>query len=190
MARSRGRKKPLQKVIKPTYYVFCEGETEKEYISFLKRLYHVPIEIKSKVEGNKISERTIVSFLKGKQTLDKDKIFLLYDIDVPGMLDRLEAIKNANLLVSNPCIELWFLLHLKDQKASITSSNCIKELNSLWLDYKKGYLTHKIKGDLSQNLHIAMGRAETLSKNLNPSSSIYELIKDLEELKSNSTLQV
>lgn len=182
MARSRGRKKPLQKFVKPTYYVFCEGETEKEYVSFLKRLYHVPIEIKSKVEGNKISERKIASYLKGKQTLDKDKIFLLYDIDVPGMLDRLTAIKNTNLLVSNPCIELWFLLHLEDQKANITSEKCIKELNALWPDYKKGYLTDKIKGELSSKINDAIVRSKELKPHKNPSTTITQLIVELEQV--------
>ena len=39
------RKKSLGKKINPTYYVFCEGDTEEEYIKHLKHHYRIPIEI-------------------------------------------------------------------------------------------------------------------------------------------------
>ena len=34
----------------------------------------------------------------------QDKVFLMYDLDVDGMLEHLQKIPNAELLVSNPCI--------------------------------------------------------------------------------------
>ena len=68
------------------------------------------------------------SFLKGRPTSSKDKTFLLYDIDVDGIPDKLKKIKNTTLLVSNPCIELWFLLHFKNQTANIYTSSYVKEV--------------------------------------------------------------
>ena len=47
---SRGKK------IKPHFWVFCEGETEEAYISFLRSQYRIPIEIVPKTVGNKITE--------------------------------------------------------------------------------------------------------------------------------------
>jgi len=32
-------------------------------------------------------------------------------IDAPEMLEKLHSIKKAILLLSNPCFELWYILH-------------------------------------------------------------------------------
>jgi len=117
MARKRGASKG--KKMKPTYFVFCEGKTEALYVKFLKNQYRVPIIIDSKVAKNRIDEKYIKSYKKGKFTHKKDKTFLLYDLDAPKMLQKLQSINSAILLVSNPCIELWSLLHIKEQKANI-----------------------------------------------------------------------
>jgi|TARA_B110000902_G_scaffold186736_1_gene211322 hypothetical protein len=175
------RKKSLGKTINPTYYVFCEGDTEEEYIKHLKHHYRIPIEIKTKVEGNSISDRKIKSFLRDRPTSSKDKTFLLYDADVSGVLEKLKNIKNTTLLISNPCIELWFLLHYKDQTANIDTANCVKKMNDSWKDYKKGFLNSKSKAELIEKQEDALARAEKLNPNNNPSTTIPELIKILEQ---------
>lgn len=110
----RSRKHPKWKKIRPTFFVFCEGETEEQYVKILKSHYRIPIEIDSKKAGHSISQKYINSYKKSKFTHKKDKTFLLYDIDVQGILTKLKAIKDSILLASNPCIELWFLLHFKE----------------------------------------------------------------------------
>jgi len=179
------RKKSLGKKINPTFYVFCEGDTEEEYIKHLKHHYRIPIEIKTKVEGNSISDRKIKSFLKGRPSSSKDKTFLLYDIDVEGILEKLKKIKNTTLLVSNPCIELWFLLHYKDQTANISTNNCVKKVCATWHNYKKGCLDLKAKADLVKKQKDALSRAEKLTPSKNPSSTIPEIIKLLEKQRNN-----
>jgi hypothetical protein len=52
----------------------------------------------------------------------------MYDLDAPKMLERLQKIRSATLLVSNPCIEIWYLLHYKEQKAELNCQICNKEL--------------------------------------------------------------
>lgn len=111
----RKRKAPRQKSINPHFWVFCEGETEEAYIAFLRSAYRVPIEIISKVVGSRITDRFIVAHKKGKPVRDKDKDFLMYDADVSVIVENLKKIKNATLLLSNPTLELWFLLHYKSQ---------------------------------------------------------------------------
>ena len=179
------RKKSLGKKIRPVYYVFCEGNTEKTYINFLKREYKIPIEIKSTVSKNRISQKYISEYLKGKPKSKKDRVFLLYDLDVPKMLIKLQSIKNVNLLVSNPAIELWFLLHHKNQTANISSENCTKSLKKFWKDYKKGELKNSQFTGLIKNQIKAENRAVKLIKFENPSSNIYEFIKILEEASKN-----
>ena len=145
----------------------------------------IPIEIKTKVEGNSISDRKVKSFLRDRPTSSKDKTFLLYDIDVEGILEKLEKIKNTTLLVSNPCIELWFLLHYKDQTASISTENCVKKVCVTWNNYKKGCLDLKAKEELVEKQMDALKRAEKLTPNNNPSSTIPEIIRLLEKQRKN-----
>ena len=52
----------------------------------------------------------------------------MYDLDVDGMLVHLQSIPDAVLLVSNPCIELWYLLHFEECHAELTQNACIKKL--------------------------------------------------------------
>ena len=104
------------KIINPNYWVFCEGETEEAYVCFLRSTYRIPIEIVPKVVGNKITSRFIKNYKQNKPTHKKDKDFLIYDADVTATLEKLKAIKTAELIASNPSIELWFLLHYKNQQ--------------------------------------------------------------------------
>ncbi|MDP4915040.1 MAG: RloB family protein [Saprospiraceae bacterium] len=45
---SRNKRIPKGKVINPTFYVFCEGETEEAYINYLRSKYRLPILIDAK----------------------------------------------------------------------------------------------------------------------------------------------
>lgn len=176
------RKSVQRRKINPIFFIFCEGETEKEYINYLRSRYKIPIEIKSKISGNKISQKHIRNFLKGKPTSPKDKIFLMYDLDVPEILDKLKSIKKANLLVSNPCIELWFLIHHQNQNANINSGNCIRKLENFWKVYKKGELTESLKKKLTKNEPKAINRAKKMKLYDNPSTNVFEIIEELDNV--------
>ena len=106
------------KKINPHFWVFCEGKTEESYVSFLRSKYRIHIEIIPKIVGNKITDRFIIKYKQGKPTHKKDRDFLIYDADVPETLEKLKGIQAAKLIASNPSIELWFLLHYKNQTAS------------------------------------------------------------------------
>lgn len=97
----RYRKKPKGKRINPTLWLFCEGETEKAYINFLKSLFRMPsIQIQSRVSGNDINRRFIDNYKKGKATHEKDIDYVMYDLDVDGILSRLQLIKDVVILAS------------------------------------------------------------------------------------------
>ena len=51
---SRTIRKPRGKSINPTFFVFCEGETEEQYVCYLRSKYRLPIDIDAKVAGNRI----------------------------------------------------------------------------------------------------------------------------------------
>jgi len=167
--------------VKPIFYVFCEGKSEKEYINFLRLKYRIPIKIKSKVTGHSISQRIIDSFVDQKERHDKDKLFLMYDLDEDGLLENLKIIRDSILLTSNPCIELWFLLHFRNQTANINCTVCNRELKSKANGYVKGKLNKEIKDKLNENYKVATERAKNLDEINNPSSSVYKFIEEIEK---------
>lgn len=181
---SRNRRPSRGKKIKPHFWVFCEGQTEEAYVCYLRSRYRVPIEIVPKVIGSNIDERKIRGYKKGKPVHEKDIDFLLYDADVPAVLDRLRIISNVTLLISNPTIELWFLLHYKNQISNINSSNCITEISQRNRNrYKKGVIDNKLAIKLLDKSQEACKRAKKLTVPNNPSSTVYKLIEILEEIK-------
>ncbi len=105
----------------------------------------------------------------------------MFDLDVEGMLERLHNVSNVTLLVSNPCIEFWFLLHYKDYKTELTTENCIKELLVFSGKYTKGILSEQEKQILSDNMTDAIRRSMKLKKHKNPSTTIYQFIEILNQ---------
>lgn len=181
---AKRRRAPRGKKINPTLFVFCEGETEVSYINLLKSVYRIPsIHIHPKIRGNNITSDYINNYKRDKPTHEKDMNFLMYDLDVPNMLERLSGIEDCILLVSNPCIELWFLLHYKNQTANIDNVRCCREMTNRNRTYKKGLIDIKLKEKLISKIEDALKRAKRLTEYNNPSSTVYRLIEVLNDLK-------
>ena len=99
------------------------------------------------------------------------------------MLERLQKVTDAVLLCSNPCFELWLLLHYADQKTELKSGECVSKLIGVEKQYKKGVLSDDMKQHLVENQNTAIDRAKKLTAYNNPSTTVYQLIEDLEKLK-------
>mgnify|MGYP004518859411 FL=1 len=163
--------------------VICEGETEVCYINLLKTWYKSPIRIVSHIEGTKITPSLIEKRTKELKISQWDKVhtFLMYDMDVQAINEKLLKCK-AEMLLSNPCFEIWLLLHAKDQKAAIETDALIKELKKsapLWKNYSKSAFTGTQKAFLNNNTDVAVARAKNLCDFQNPSTGIYKLIEML-----------
>ena len=88
------------------------------------------------------------------------------------------------LIESNPSIELWFLLHYKNQTTNITTNKCIRELSNRNRNtYKKGIIDQQLEIKLSANYTKASERAKKLTLFNNPSSNINSFIDELENVK-------
>lgn len=174
-----------RKKINPKFWVFCEGETEKAYIEYLRTNYRLPVKIISKIIGSKINDTIISSNISKKEIHPKDKVFMIYDADVEEVLIRLQKVKKAKLLASNPSIEFWFLLHYKNQTAQISVKECIKQLsNRNRNDYKKGHIDNKLKAQLEKKQKEAIKRAQKTILYNNPSTNIFVFIEELEKVKN------
>ena len=163
--------------------VICEGETEERYINLLKKWYKSPIRIVPRVEGTKITQSLVDNRTRELKLSKWDKVhtFLMYDMDVPSINEKLLACK-AEMLLSNPCFEIWLLLHAKDQKAAIETDALVKELKKsapVWKNYSKSAFTDTQKSFLNDKTDVAVERAKKLQEFQNPSTGIYKLIEML-----------
>ena len=179
---NKQRRQSKEKSVNPTFFIFCEGKTEEEYINFLRTNNKFPIEIDAKIKGSDINENYINNYKNTKDRHPTDKTYLIYDLDVPNALLNLQKIKNTTLIVSNPCFELWYLLFYQNQTASLTSKDCVKKLTEHVQNYKKGY-TKDLEKKLSENKEEAIRRAKKLALFENPSTNVYQLVEDLEMKK-------
>lgn len=177
MARKPRLSKGKQMV--PNFFVFCEGDTEVAYVQMLRSAFRRPIHIIAKKTLLNITPE-LVSRIKASYVETKgDQTFLMYDLDVASVLVRLKKIAKATLLCSNPCFELWFLLHHVSQTAPITSQECVAKLIKLDGGYVKGKITAAEATFLFEHLNEAIERAEKLKLYENPSSSVYLLVNAL-----------
>ena len=169
------------------FLVICEGETEETYINLLKRHYRLPITIKTKVIGNYINARLINQYIKELGvSAEECSVFHVYDADVKAVLEKILSLP-GKAVISNPCIELWFALHLKDFNRAVTSEAIVRELSlidRIWKSYGKGGLTSDQAKHLVNNKDMAIERAKRLKWPLNPSSNMYDFIDALENEKN------
>jgi hypothetical protein len=119
---------------RPRLLVCCEGEvTEPSYLDGLKRevraLVHVEvvpvganpktlvdraIELARKAAGEARRERD--------DNLKYDEVWCVFDVDAHEHIPEAKQTATSNhinLAISNPCFELWLLLHFQDQRAHI-----------------------------------------------------------------------
>ena len=166
----------------PDYFVFCEGETEVAYVEMLRAYYRLPIRIIAKKTMQNITQKLVERCEAAYIQTKNDRTYLMYDLDVATMFDRLAQIKDATLLCSNPCFELWLLLHHSDQSAPLTSAECVNRLSSFVKQYKKGILEPEEKQYLLMNTPLATSRAKAMEPFTNPSTTVYRLLEDLKKL--------
>ena len=176
--------RPSRKM-KPVILVLCEGETEECYVDFLKQKYRLPIKIVSKIVGSKISARLIKRHKKELSLTNSENIdcFLMYDADVQSVVDNLLTCEEK-LLLSRPCIEVWFLAHSKKVPAKdISSEECVNMLkkDNPWTDYKKGKLSLEQQEILWEKRLVAGNNIAYEQETDRPFSMMRDFIDTLEE---------
>ena len=174
--------------------VICEGETEERYINLLEKWYKSPIRIVSHIEGTRITQSLVENRTREMNPSKYEKVhtFMMYDMDVPSINEKILSC-NAEKQLSNPCFEIWLLLHAKEQKTAITTDALIKELKksaTVWKNYAKSDFTNTQEAFLKSNTDTATSRAKKLKELQNPSTGVYKLIELLKrnESKADSKL--
>lgn len=171
------------------FLVICEGETEKTYVEALKQHFRLPITIKTRISGNAINNRLITQYLTelGLDKNDISNVFKIYDADDDVIVRKLMELPGATIL-TNPCIEFWYLIHCMEWSRQLISGNAVRELKSshtVWNNYSKGCLHVTQKEFLLNHYREASERAKKLQWYHNPSSNMHLFIEALEIEKKN-----
>ncbi|MER6159733.1 RloB family protein [Streptomyces sp. NPDC001868] len=189
----RTQSKPANKKV----LVFFEGEvTERLYVNGLRRMLRGhPIHIDP---GNSNGEplslvRSTIKRAKEVRSGDSyDDVWCLFDVETPphGSLDSalsLAAKNDINCAVSNPCFELWLLLHATSHNRHMTTSGIIKLAEKELPSYTRKSFKFE---DFEPHIGIALKRALELEKNFdpdeqaqnkNPSTSMWKFIQMLQK---------
>ena len=186
--------------------IVCEGErTEPGYFEGLRRELRQPlveIEIipragvpKSVVERarEKKSEAEQLAKQRRDDNLMYDEVWCVFDVDRHPMLR--EAIQQArdnglHTAISNPCFELWILLHFQDQRAALSGYDALCGCRKHVPRYAKR-VSAEDYALLRASYNEAYGRAKALDEwqhgrgcaGENPSTSVYILTGRLRDLR-------
>jgi hypothetical protein len=176
--------------------VFVEGlRTEEDYLVHWHRAHrrHVNVTIHPFRAGpRQLIERAVQEKRRGEREQRRgrgrayDEVWCCFDVDEHPHLHEVEQIAQANgiaLAVSNPCIELWFLLHYESQTAYVDRWDAQRRASD-HLGCGKA-LTPTALTELETRLSIATERAQALDvkhagdgspAGHNPSSSVWRLV--------------
>lgn len=169
-----------KKEFKPIIHIYCDGETEINYLDAVRRDRYngIQIEFKPKLKGT--VEKTISDLEDdaSKQLIQSHVVlFCALDMDTLRAQQKMPYYKsqkskllgiynNICFLESMPCIEFWFLLHFKPHDRLITRCSDVVGLlddKQLLPNYtKKEKFTKGVYTKLKPNTQNAIKRAKSI----------------------------
>ena len=154
-----------RKLAPENYLIMCEGEeTEPNYFAGLKDLVNYTEKFVNQA---------------GKRY---GKVWIVFDKDDYQDKQFNQAIKNSsfNIAQSNPCFEIWILLHLKKVINFVPKDKILNELDK---EFKKYGLGNYRKND--KNIFKKISKDDNLNKAITNARKLNDKFKDEEPSKSN-----
>lgn len=173
------------------FVIACEGEkTELSYFSALAEgLRRVRVEPLPGLDGLSAPEQVLERLNSYKADTPNSEFWLVIDVDrwfAPNRVAKTHKVldeaarRGYGVAISNPCIEMWLLLHFQDG-AAMNCNDCEAGLKN-HLSYAKGFYDFEILRPL---IPAAVRRARELDATTqgptrppdNPNSHIYRIIE-------------
>lgn len=190
LARGRPRREPRRRIL-----VLCEGgETEPGYLRTIRGEFRHPL-VEIVIEGFGEDPKTLVERAvamkreaerearrQGDELLRYDEIWCVFDVDdhsrLPDARQQAQA-HGIRLAISNPCFEIWALLHFQEQTAFLGREKVRSFLKKHLPEYRKVLPFDRLRPHYAE----AVRRAEHLDRRCeergvpgdNPSTGIYQL---------------
>jgi hypothetical protein len=179
--------------------VICEGKvTEPDYFVSMASYCGALVEVNLVVERGAGVPSTIVDKAialreanEPRDSFEKlDQLWVVFDRDEHPHYEAAVAKAEAAGIrgaCSNPCFELWLVLHYRDHDASETHREIQRQLKKLMPGYDPKKSKKAVFEKISDLIERAEKRAETLERRRarernaggNPSTSVYKLTREI-----------
>lgn len=194
---------------RPSMLICCEGKvTEPSYFNGLKNELRIRL-VRIEVLPAGPNPKTIVDYAvekkreaedlasrRGDDNLKYDEVWCVFDVDShPHIADAKQkaSANGVRLAISNPCFELWLLLHFQDQRAHIERHH----VKSTCRNYIPGYEKRVPFDRVFPNYLSAVQRATDLNDwqenrgcgGENPSTGVHELTERITRLGRDEQLK-
>lgn len=189
--RGAGRRLP-RRVIR----VLTEGAvTEPDYLDLWRRQSpSVVVDINTETAGyaplSRVQEARRMKRSQRRKDPDFDEIWCVFDVDDhPNLNSAIAEARDAGIeiAVSNPCFELWLVLHVEDQTTEVDRHTIQRRAGHLGLIEGKS-IPEAAKGTILHGYESAKSRARACEKRhhlgdrrpgANPSSGVWRLIDSI-----------
>jgi hypothetical protein len=190
------RRRPFRNPL-PRILIVCEGtRTEPGYFSALHHTERIPIVlvispggvpktlVERAVELKNAAEKDARS--REDENLLYDHVWCVFDIDEhPAVLDAKQQARDngIDLAISNPCFELWILLHFQDQRAHIDRAVVQRQCAKYLPDYEKKVPFNKLHPKYDEAVQRALAldawQQTRRAEGSNPSTGIHKLTEKI-----------
>ena len=191
-----GKKRREKKLI----VVAAEGENKTE-LTYLKEFNRRQKEYRIiPAKGNNTDPENLVEDARKsaiRESLDYsfgDKAIAVFDTDVGKEQHIRKAVEkakreNVEVYLSNPCFEVWLLLHFKySTRSYYSSAEVVDELRNVWINYEKNMSSFECLEDCIKQAIENAERLEQYNREMhskrdtvafNPGTDIHKLIKQI-----------
>lgn len=202
---------------RPIILIVCEGKnTERIYFQEFKkkkRYANINIQIPPTTKTDPLG---LVKYAKKyiqKNELElknNDRAYCVFDCDYDGkkkesaIREAMSAAKKSGeilqMIISNPCFEIWYILHFENCPPAMTQAEAVQRLRDRYIkNYNKSTDYYPL---LSGKMDLAIKNAKRLEKSneekgiqktsiieSNPYSTVYVIVEALNALKENRLSQ-
>ena len=184
--RRRGpRREPYPRIL-----IVCEGEvTERVYFSHLRHAERIPITLQIQAGGvpKTLVETAVRSMKEAAQSPDPndhfDQVWCVFDVDEHPKIDDAKqqaANHGIKLVISNPCFDLWILLHYEDLRQHThrhkVQKACAKHITGSVKDPPCEELFERYAQAEKRAIALNKWQASRGTEGANPSTNVYELV--------------
>ncbi|SHE42449.1 RloB-like protein [Marinitoga hydrogenitolerans DSM 16785] len=184
----KGKRRKNTREIKPLILIVCEGEKTEKYYFDSFEVSNAYVKVEGEGRGANVLLKAAKKYFKKEKF---DQVWLVFDkdeIDDQKFDESIKEIKKKgyNPIYSNPCFELWYLLHFVFYQTSLSKEHCLRKLKEKIPEYEKniGDMYERLK----DKMKLAIKNAENLEKQKkvinsyskkNPYTNVYKLVEEL-----------
>ena len=183
------RRAPVRRSARTILVVCGSKETERQYFQGLREQLRNPA-VSVVVCGKACSPTQLIAYAQKRRVENKgtfDEVWCVFDVD--QFVDVAEAVVAAGkagirVAISNPCFELWLLLHFASQTAHVpTYKKLLPLLQKHVPNYDKSRLDFAVYKDGRAEAAIRARKLDPtgLDHAQNPATGVWQLVERMED---------